>query len=87
MVNHYLGGRYMRKGFMFIDETIKLDFEIPEDLKEYIDGMDKAFEENDEMSWDFYHEVIGEFAKNVHNEGLITSEQMHAIWERYGTAG
>ena len=72
---------------MFIDETIKLDFEMPEDLKEYIDGMDKAFEENDEMSWDFYHEVIGEFAKNVHNEGLITSEQMHAIWERYGTAG
>lgn len=87
MVNHYLGGLYMRKGFMFIDETIKLDFEMPEDLREYIDGMDKAFEENDEMSWDFYHEVIGEFAKNVHNEGLITSEQMHAIWERYGTAG
>ena len=87
MVNHYLGGLYMRKGFMFIDETIKLDFEMPEDLKEYIDGMDKAFEENDEMSWDFYHEVIGEFAENVHNEGLITSEQMHAIWERYGTAG
>lgn len=87
MVNHYLGGLYMRKGFMFIDETIKLDFEMPEDLKEYIDGMDKAFKENDEMSWDFYHEVIGEFAKNVHNEGLITSEQMHAIWERYGTAG
>ena len=87
MVNHYLGGLYMRKGFMFIDETIKLDFEMPEDLKEYIDGMDKAFEENDEMSWDFYHEVIGEFAKNVHNEGLITSEQMHTIWERYGTAG
>lgn len=87
MVNHYLGSLYMRKGFMFIDETIKLDFEMPEDLKEYIDGMDKAFEENDEMSWDFYHEVIGEFAKNVHNEGLITSEQMHAIWERYGTAG
>lgn len=77
----------MRKGFMFIDETIKLDFEMPEDLREYIDGMDKAFEENDEMSWDFYHEVIGEFAKNVHNEGLITSAQMHAIWERYGTAG
>ena len=77
----------MRKGFMYIDETISVDFPMPEELREYIDGMDKAFEENDEMSWDFYHEVIGEFAKNVHNEGLITSEQMHAIWERYGTAG
>lgn len=77
----------MRKGFMFIDEEISMDFPMPEELREYIEGMDKAFEEDDIESWDYYHEVIGEFAKNTHNEGLITSEQMHAIWERYGTAG
>lgn len=77
----------MRKGFMYIDEEISMDFLMPEELREYIDVMDKAFEENNEMDWDYYHEVIGEFAKNCHNEGFITSEQMHAIWERYGTAG
>ncbi len=77
----------MRKGFMYIDETIALNFKMPDELQEYIDGMDKAFEENDTETWDYYHEVIGEFAKNTHSEGLITSEQMHAIWERYGTAG
>lgn len=77
----------MQKGFMYIDETIPMDFDMPEELREYIDGMDKAFEENDETSWDYYHEVIGEFAKNTCSEGLITSDQMYKIWERYGTAG
>lgn len=77
----------MKKGFMYINENISMDFPMPEELREYIDGMDKAFEENDEDTWDYYHEVIGEFAKNTHSEGYITSEQMHAIWERYGTAG
>ena len=77
----------MQKGFMFIDERIPMNFSMPEELREYIDGMDKAFEENDIDMWDYYHEVIGEFAKNCHNCNQITSEQMHAIWERYGTAG
>lgn len=77
----------MQKGFMYIDETIPMDFPMPEELREYIDGMDKAFEENDDVTWDYYHEVIGEFAKNCHNQNKITSKQMHAIWERYGTAG
>lgn len=35
----------------------------------------------------FYHEVIGEFAKNEYNRGALTFMQMTAIWERYGTAG
>lgn len=77
----------MRKGFMYIDETIPMDFPMPEELREYIDGMDKAFEENDSVTWDYYHEVIGEFAKNCCSCGEITEEQREAIWERYGTAG
>ena len=72
---------------MYIDETIPMDFPMPKGLREYIDGMDKAFEENDEDTWDYYHEVIGEYAKNCCNQHKITSRQMHAIWERYGTAG
>ena len=77
----------MRKGFMYIDETVELDFDMPEELKEYCLGTDKAFEENDTTTWDYYREVIGEFAKNTCSEGYITSEQRDKIWERYGTAG
>lgn len=77
----------MKKGFMYIDETVTLDFPMPDELQRYIDGMDRAFEEDDTDSWDFYHEVIGEFAKNTCNEGYITTEQRNKIWERYGTAG
>ena len=77
----------MQKGFMYIDETIKLDFDMPEELRKYVDGMDKVFEENDDVAWDYYHEVIGEFAKNTCNEGFITTKQRNMIWERYGTAG
>lgn len=77
----------MWKGFMYIDEEIPMNFPMPEELREYIDGMDKAFEENDTVMWDYYHEVIGEFAKTCRNNNQITSEQMHAIWDRYGTAG
>lgn len=77
----------MKKGDMFIDEEIILDFPMTDEFKEYINGLDKAFEENDSRSWNFYIEVIGEFAKNEYNVGNLTSEQMHMVWERYGTAG
>lgn len=77
----------MQKGFMYIDETVTLDFEMPDELKKEIELMEKAFADNDESTWDLYHETIGVFAKGLHSEGKLTSEQMHKIWERYGTAG
>lgn len=77
----------MRKGFMYIDEIISIDFDMSEELHEYIDGMNKAFEGSAEDACDYYHEVIGEFAKNTCSECLITTDQMYKIWERYGTAG
>ena len=78
----------MRKGFMFIDENIKLDFPmVNPEFKEYIDGMDKAFDEGNQVKFDYYWEAIGAFAKNEYHVGNITSEQMHAVWERYGTGG
>ena len=77
----------MQKGFMYINENIKLDFEMREELQHYIDSMDEAFEENDEIKWDYYHEVIGAFAKNEWACGYITTKQRDAIWERYSTAG
>lgn len=77
----------MQKGFMSIDESIQMDFDMPAELREYIEGMDKAFENNDEATWDYYHGVIGKFAKNEYNIGHISATQMYAIWERYGAAG
>lgn len=77
----------MKKGFMYIDEEITLDFPMPTELKEYCDGMDAAFERNDQPTWDYYHEVIGSFAKQEYSVGHITFDQMYMIWERYGTAG
>lgn len=49
--------------------------------------MDKAFEEDDIDSLDYYHEVIGEFAKNECSQHHITREQRDLIWEKYYTAG
>lgn len=77
----------MTKGDMFIDEEITLDFPMTDEFRRFINGLDKAFEENDKIKWEYYHEVIGEFAKNEHNVGNLTSDQMHMVWERYGTAG
>lgn len=77
----------MQKGFMKIDEGITLDFDMPEGLREYCDGIDKAFEEDDIDLWDYYREVIGEFAKNECSQHHITREQMDLIWEKYYTAG
>lgn len=77
----------MKKGFMFIDENIVLDFPMSDELKECVDIMDKAFAENDTGAWDEYYDVIGLDAKTEHACGRITSDQMHAIWERYHTGG
>lgn len=72
---------------MYIDETISMDFLMPADMREWIDNTDKAFEENDDVTWDYYHELIGVIAKTEHAIGTITSEQMYAVWERYSTGG
>lgn len=77
----------MRKGFMYIDETITLDFNMPEELKEELTILDSAFENEDTATWDMYHESLGEYVKGLYSAGAITSKQMHMIWERYGTAG
>lgn len=77
----------MQKGFMYIDETIKLDFDMPEELQAELTILDKAFEENDVATWDVYYDSIGAYAKGMYSMGKITSEQLHKIWERYGTAG
>lgn len=42
--------------------------------KRFIGSLDSAFEENNLMKWDYYHEVIGEFAKSEHNVGNIASK-------------
>lgn len=77
----------MQKGFMIIDEDTPLDFKVPGELQEWIDALEKAFIEGDEVTWDHYHEYIGEFAKNEYSCGNITAEQRDAIWYRYVTAG
>lgn len=77
----------MQKGFMYIDETIQLDFEMPKELQDCIKELDTAFEKNDEAMWDTNFESVGVLAKGFYSMGEISSEQMHKIWERYGTAG
>lgn len=72
---------------MFIDKDIKLNFPMTDEFKKFIVELDKAFDDNDPVKWDYYWEVIGEFAKNEFYEGNLTSEQMQMVWERYGTAG
>lgn len=77
----------MRKGFMVIDEDVPLNFKVEGELQEWIDGLEKAFADGDTETWDYYHEYIGEFAKNEYSCGNITAEQRDAIWYRYCTAG
>ena len=72
---------------MYLDESIKLDFEIPEPLNTEIKEMDKAYYADDIIKWDYYHESIGTYAKIEHACGRLTHEQLMKIYERYGTAG
>lgn len=77
----------MRKGFMYIDEEITLDFPMTQWLKESTDNLNIAFETNDYDLWLTEWDIVGVIAKTDHACGYITSEQMHKVWERYGTAG
>lgn len=77
----------MRKGFMHLNEDAKVVADAPGELGEWITALEKAFEEDDYATWDYYHEYIGEYAKNQCSAGEITSEQRNLIWDRYCTAG
>ncbi len=77
----------MQKGDMVIDETINIDFPMRDILKEDVEALEKAFVEDDISTWEIYWDIIGIVAKNEHACGYITSDQMHAIWERYYTGG
>lgn len=75
----------MQKGFMFIDETIILDFPMSKNMKEAVDNLDNAFETEDELLWNKWHEITGVIAKTDNACNMLTHEQMVSIWERYGT--
>lgn len=77
----------MTKGDMFIDETITIDFPVSDIMRETINGLNKAFEDNDIITWNMLYEVVGLTAKTDHACGLLTHDQMVSIWERYGTGG
>lgn len=75
----------MQKGFMFIDETIILDFPMSQSMKEAVDNLDNAFETGDVLLWDKWHEITGVIAKTDNACNMLTHDQMVLIWERYGT--
>lgn len=73
---------------MYIDETIEIDFsKLPVPFREYLETMEKAKAVNDFLTWDSYHETVGEYAKNLCSQNSISKEVRDKIWLRYRTAG
>lgn len=66
----------------YYDETITLDFELPEYLKETIDNLIKE-RMNNSLHADFYEEDLISDCNRVYNDGIITLEQVKLIREKY----
>ena len=69
--------------YNFINDDIKLDFEIPGGLQYLIDEAEKADKENDLGTYIAYADVIDTAAKNYCAAGKITMKDWDKVCARY----
>ncbi len=69
---------------MYLDEDRKIDFEVPETLKQAIADIDRVFYEKDDLRFALYLDDIESLTKQSYINGNITAAQLNLIFERYG---
>ena len=69
---------------MFIDDSIKLDFEMPKSLDIEIANIETAFQNDDSFYFTVYLDDVEAIAKQCAINGSISYEQLNAIFRRYG---
>lgn len=69
---------------MYYDDSIKLDFKIPKNLKIYIDKCDDYYRKNDDYYYTFFLEFLDNLSKSEYDAGNISKEQYILIRKKYG---
>ena len=72
----------MEKTFHDIDDTVKIDFEVPSILKEIMDFAEESdiAEDGNYYNW---ADTIETMAKNLYVEGVLSAKQWDALSRRY----
>ncbi len=62
---------------MYLDEDRKIDFEVPETLKQAIADIDRVFYEKDDLRFALYLDDIESLTKQSYINGNITAAQQN----------
>lgn len=68
---------------IYRDDSVILDFPMPETLRNLVQEADEFFEKDD---WFWYDTRVREIESTTKQEvlcGLLTEEQFHKVWRRY----
>ncbi|MDO4285043.1 MAG: hypothetical protein Q4C60_06865 [Eubacteriales bacterium] len=69
---------------MYLDESFRVDFRMPESLQEAIVDIDKAFRDGDDLHFALLLDEVETMAKQCAINGSITYTQLNDIFCRYG---
>lgn len=70
--------------YQWIDESIKIDFELPLVMINLILDLEKFDIEDKECAYINYFDLLDTDAKNAYQEGIITREQWNLLLQKYG---
>jgi len=69
---------------MYIDYSISIPKKLPSILKEDIEALEKAYEKNDELTWDLYIDGFEASVKQFYCSGYFTKKEALQLMSRYG---
>lgn len=69
---------------MYIDPDIELREDLPKELKEYQKELQDYYDVDDWFNFDTLFEVVEARVKAYYLAGIISSNDLHAIFKKYG---
>lgn len=72
---------------MYNDESIKIIFPMPDELRETVELLDKyaaGTTDSDEMGFEMERDNLEIYSKSAYFEKKISAEQLDMLWRKYG---
>lgn len=69
---------------LYRNNSIRIDFEIPEVLQEIIVQLDELYEKRDDLNYNLLLNDLNAYGKLCFLNGKISERRYHTLLERYG---
>lgn len=69
---------------MYRNDDIKINFSVPDVIKEIIDILDDLYAKEDDLNYNLYLNHLNAYCKSYYLAGKLTRRHFNALMDRYG---